>query len=249
MAARKRIDPIKLREKRAKIAAGVGGVLLLVVGAYEVPKILSQLNPKAPPAAKVSTGANPGPAGSTPLATVATSGLADTDVPPVAVASDGKLLSFGVFQTKNPFTPQVSATPTLPGAPAAPSTANRPGADVPGTPTPTTPTTPGTSTPTSTTPLTPPLATTPTTTTPTPAPTVAISVNGRVSRVLAEGTFPTGAPVFRLVSWQRGSAEIGIVGGSYATGGLTLTLQLGRPVTLKNTNDGKQYKLVLVSTP
>jgi hypothetical protein len=73
-------------------------------------------------------------------------------------------------------------------------------------------------------------------------------VNGVVSHVAAEDTFPSGSPVFRLVSWTKRSAGIGIVGGSYASGGAVLTIQVGKPVTLENTSDGRQYKLVLLST-
>jgi hypothetical protein len=78
---------------------------------------------------------------------------------------------------------------------------------------------------------------------------VAIAVNGLTSRVGVAGTFPANSPVFRLVSYQSGTAQIGIVGGSYAAGGSALTLQVGHPVTLQNTTDGKQYKLELLKTP
>jgi hypothetical protein len=78
---------------------------------------------------------------------------------------------------------------------------------------------------------------------------VTILVNGVVSKVGLAGTFPSGTPVFRLVAYRAGSAQVGIVGGSYAAGGSTLTLEVGRPVTLQNTTDGKQYKLELVKTP
>jgi hypothetical protein len=91
-----------------------------------------------------------------------------------------------------------------------------------------------------------PSATT-TTTTPT-QPTVSLSVNGVVSHVATGGTFPSGAPVFRLASWTKDSAQIAIVGGSYATGSGTLTLHVGEAVTLENQTDGKRYKLELLST-
>jgi hypothetical protein len=285
MAKKKRIDPIKQREKRAKIVAAVGGVLLIAVGFVEVPSVMSQLNKKPAAVSSAPVAATPGPGGALSLpqvgaapAGVASTGLTDTDAPPAASGADGQLVSFAAFQMKNPFSPQVSSTPVnsnppdptpLPGA--ATSTAVVPATGATATPastssTPSTPATPlsildtatgltpstGTS-PTTTVGTTPTTTagTTPTTTTPTPAtvPTVAISVNGNVSRVGTAGTFPTAAPVFRLASWQHGSAEITIVGGSYATGGQTLTLRLNQPVTLQNTNNGKQYKLVLVSTP
>jgi hypothetical protein len=74
-------------------------------------------------------------------------------------------------------------------------------------------------------------------------------VNGVVSHVASQGTFPAGAPVFRLASWTRDSAQVAIVGGSYASGGATLTLQIGQALTLENQSDGKRYKLELLSTP
>jgi hypothetical protein len=255
--AKKRIDPIKQREKRAKIAAGIGAVLLLAVMGYEIPSILKSMNKKPPPGAYATDAGNRNPDGSIALPNVSVGSgltgsgqLADTDVPPAT--DDGQLVSFSVFETKNPFAPQVSDTPDVPAAPSATggsaaSAADKPGADVP----PTTTTT--TAAPTATTPaptVVPPTATTPTTTTPTvaPQPTVQVKVDGVVSRVAKEGTFPTGSPVFRLVSFTADTAEIGIVGGSYATGDATLTLHLGRPITLQNQTDGKRYTLELVKT-
>ena len=81
------------------------------------------------------------------------------------------------------------------------------------------------------------------------APTVSISVNGSDSHVARGGTFPSSTPVFRLVSWTKGAARIGIVGGSYSTGDPTLELTIDKPVTLQNTSNGQRYKLVLLSTP
>ena len=72
--------------------------------------------------------------------------------------------------------------------------------------------------------------------------------NFHTVRVGVDGTFPMGTPVFRLVSFTKTTAEIGIVGGSYATGNQTLTLQLGHSLTLENTTDQKMYKLELVAT-
>jgi hypothetical protein len=254
MAAKKRVDPIKQREKRAKIAAGIGCLLFLVVGAIEVPSMMKMLNQKPPPGANATDAGNRNPDGSIPLPSVATSSglsssgeLANTDVPP---APDGsQLVAFSVFQTKNPFTPQGTVPGLVPNTPGTPA----PSGGTSTTPT-TTSTTPTTTTPTTTTPgsvvpgsAAPPTGTSPTTTTTAPS-TVTISVNGVVSHVGLQGTFPTGSPVFRLVSYTADSAQIGIVGGSYASGGATLTLQLGKSLTLQNTTDQKTYKLELVAT-
>jgi hypothetical protein len=257
---KKKVDPVKQREKRVKIAAIVGVVLFLAVAAYEIPSMLAVMNKKPPPGSTYDPGPSsvlPNISGGAPTAAATSGQLVNTDVPPSS--GEGQLVSFSVFQTKNPFTPQVSIAQTPPDSGAAPSAsgANKQGADVPTGAT-TTPTD-TTSTPTSTVPSvvppsqSPPSTTTPTTTTPastTPVqPTVAISVNGTVSRVSTEGTFPSGTPVFRLVSWSKGTAQIGIVGGSYATGDPTIALRVGTPVTLENQTDGKRYKIELLSTP
>jgi len=49
------------------------------------------------------------------------------------------------------------------------------------------------------------------------------------------------------VSVKRTSAKVGIAGGSISSGSSTVTLQLGKKVTLMNTADGTRYVLVLVS--
>jgi hypothetical protein len=252
---KKRVDAAKQREKRTKIAAIVGTVLMVLVAAYEIPPMLKIMNKKPPagttydPGPRTSVGGLPNVAGgaATTAAAAPSGQLVDTDLPPASGA--GQLVSFSVFETKNPFTPQVSNAGASSGSGAATSTtstsANKPGADVPTTsgPTTTTPTPPGVS---AVPPTQGPSGTT--TTTAAPQPTVSLSVNGVVSHVASGGTFPSGTPVFRLASWTKGSAQIAIVGGSYATGTGTLTLQVGQAVTLENQTDGKRYKLELLST-
>ena len=257
-AKKKRVDPVKQREKRVKIAAIVGTVLMVLVGAYEIPSMLAVMNKKPPGNTRYDPGPSLYPGGlpnvavgatGAPAAAAASGQLVDTDVPPASGA--GQLVSFSVFETKNPFTPQVSTAqaPSSTGTTTTsttPTTANKPGADVP----------PTTTTPTTTTPTTPPgvsavPSTQPpgsTTTTTAAQPTVSLSVNGVVSHVASGGTFPSGSPVFRLSSWTKGSAQIAIVGGSYASGTGTLTLHVGEKVTLQNQTDGKQYTVELLST-
>ena len=111
MAAKKKVDPIKQREKRAKIAAIGGVVLLLAVAAWQGPKMMKLMNqkPVVPPtsaAAPAGTSALPGTGA--PTTTTASGELADTDVPPAAL-DGGQLVSFDVFQTKDPFRPQVTS--------------------------------------------------------------------------------------------------------------------------------------------
>jgi hypothetical protein len=257
MAAKKKVDPIKQREKRAKIAAIGGVVLLLAVAGWQGPKMMKLMNqkPVVPPpsaAAPVGTSALPGATGSASTTTTPAGELADTDVPPAAL-DGGQLVSFDVFQTKDPFRPQVtnsdlagtsdagSTATQAPAGDAAPTTAG----DAPSM------TVPTTTTPATAVPSTPPASSTPeTTTTAKPAaPTVSISVNSITSRVSTGATFPSTKPVFRLVSWTKGTARIGIVGGSYSTGDPTLELTVNKAVTLQNTSDGQRYKLILLSTP
>lgn len=264
MATKKqRVDAMKQREKRTKVAAVVGVVLLVAVAAYEVPSMLALMNKKAPSGSTIDNGPSsvlPNLAGGAVAPAPPSGQLVNTDVPPSSGA--GQLVSFSVFQTKNPFTPQVSNAQPPPDSGAttsSPSTANKGGADVPGgtatAPTGTTSTPPATmpggsvvpsSAPAP--PATTPVSTTPTVTTPARQ-TVSISVNGAVSHVASQGTFPTGTPVFRLVAWSNGVAHVGIVGGSYASGDPTLTLHVGAPVTLENQSDGKRYRIELLSTP
>ena len=83
-----------------------------------------------------------------------------------------------------------------------------------------------------------------------PPTSAVISVNGNSAVVSLNTVFPvTGDPatdgIFRLVALTQTSARIAVVGGSYASGAATLTLRVGRPVTLANTADGKRYTLEL----
>jgi hypothetical protein len=59
--------------------------------------------------------------------------------------------------------------------------------------------------------------------------------------------FPAAQPVFKLVSLSEGQAKIAIAGGALASGAPTVTLKLGKAVTLVNTADGARYELKLVS--
>lgn len=256
MASKKtRIEDAKKRDKRSKIMLVALGVVLAAVAAYEVPSMLAVMNKKPPPGTTYDPGPSPvvpgsglpnvATAGATATPAAASGQLVNTDVPPASAA--GQLVTFEVFQTKNPFVPQVTSTDATVGTSTTPALPNH----QPTSTTSTTTTTSSPETPPSAVPSSGGSSTTPTTTTPAPppAPTVTISVNGVTSRVGVAGTFPTGAPVFRLVSFQTGTAQIGIVGGSYAAGGATIPLRVGQPVTLQNTTDGKQYKLELLKTP
>jgi len=79
------------------------------------------------------------------------------------------------------------------------------------------------------------------------APGIVISMNGIAVRIVVGSTFPSGDPIFRLVSFKHHRARIGLTSGSFANGKKTLLLLRGRPLTLLNTTAGTKYKLKLVS--
>jgi len=259
MPKKGKVDPIKQREKRARIMAAIGGVLLLAVGGYEVPSVLNASKGAAPPPASsiplthtttlpttTSASASSASSGGAAPAPKDSEGLVDPNAAPPSSAT--QLVSFSMFDTKDPFRPQVTTT--------AAGTATSPTSTTATSTNATTTTQLGTVVPpggssgagqTTTTPAGGGASTTTTTTTPS-GPTATIAVNGVRSTVAAQGTFPSSAPVFRLVSFTSDSAQVSIVGGSYASGDPALTLKLGQPVTLENTTDGKRYTLELVAT-
>ena len=114
----KKIDP-KAKAKRQKIYAGVGGVILLAVLAFQVPRTLKMMHPatRAPrarrprrrPARRRRRSARPRWAAATPPSTAAAApggdGITDPDaVPP---PQSGQLLAFGLFRSKDPFVQQL----------------------------------------------------------------------------------------------------------------------------------------------
>jgi len=283
---KKRVDPMKKKQQRQKVFVIVGGILLLGAFAFEA-KSLGLLGGKkaaAPPPVAAPAGTPttpnsltppglPGATGApTPVsATPGESGLADTD--PQLGAASGQLASFSVFETKNPFAPQVKtgqggstsppsddhAQPGDTGSGTGKTSGDTPPATAGDVPPPGASVTPaggdagdgtGNTGGTGTTPAGGgDGGTTGTSTTATDGATVTISVNGHPEKVGRDGTFPADSPVFRLVSFDKGKAEVGIVGGSYQSGDATLTLVKGKAVTLMNTSDDKRYKLVLLATP
>jgi hypothetical protein len=247
--AKKKVDPLQAKAaKQKKIAIG-GGVLLLLLVVLQGPGLMKKLKgPSGPdwrtaaPAA-TSTTATPGGlalptlGGAAPVAAAPTAGptaalVADT--PPTAAV--GQLASFGRFQSKDPFASQIPTvgTTTTP----VPTPPSAPGSGTGGTGG--TGATPGGG------PAAPP-------TPPAPAPTSAvISVNGIQGAVTAGADFPqasdaapTATPVFHLISLTQKTAKVAIAGGSYANGAPSLTLTVGKPVTLLNTADGSRYTLKL----
>lgn len=254
--ARKRSAAEVKAAKQKKIAIG-GAVLLLVVLGIQVPRTLKLMkgSSAAPPVAVSTTGAADttaapavpasgvaAPAATTPAApATAPAELADSD--PAPVAGPGQLVSFELFETKDPFAQQVD-----PNAVAAPpAAAPAPTADPAKVLVPTDPAAQGSgsvvppgSTPAQTPPPTPSVA---------PAAATSISVNGAAEDVPVDGTFPVADPSFLLVSLGTDgkSVKIGVAGGSYADGKSTIRLTMGKPLTLQNTASGARYELRLLA--
>lgn len=261
MAAPKRVDPLKAKAaKQKKIAIG-GFVLLLALLAFQGPKTMKLLQgpqPITPPAATTPTtptagtppataaGAPPAGApvtGGTPAAPAAElASVPDSDQAPVVDA--GQLATFERFSSKDPFAQQAQPVPSTKPAAAKPEE-TKPETDPTDTAKPADDagtdaggadggfTTGGTTAP--------------------PAPVLAtansIAVNGVSEDVAIAAEFPAAQPTFVLVSvaLDGKSAEIGIAGGQYASGGETLKLVLGKKITLQNTADGSRFELELLS--
>jgi hypothetical protein len=245
----KKIDP-KAKAKRQKIYAAVGGVLLLAVLAFQVPRTLKMMHPadassSSPPPATTSA-STPTPisapslsGGNAAVATAAPGGDGITDPDAVPPPQSGQLLAFGLFRSKDPFVQQLRLSgatgPTGAISSGGPTGASGPvaggsgGSGVGGGSTPTSP-------PAST-PATPA----------TPLTTAVISVNGAPESVQVGGTFPTADPYFKLVSLTKKGARLSIAGGTLENGAPTVTLTKNKALTLMNTADGTRYVLRLVS--
>jgi hypothetical protein len=241
----KKIDP-KAKAKKQKIYAAIGGVLLLGLLAFQVPRTMKMLHPPNTSGATASTAA-PATATTGPIAAPslgggnatavsssgADGGLGNPDAAPVP--QSGQLLAFGLFRTKDPFAQQLKlkcagGTCGTTTAPTGSSTTTTPSASTASS---------GASSGSSSRPVVPARA---------PATTAVILVNGNSESVQAGGQFPKADPVFTLVSVTATTAKIGIAGGSLESGSQTVTLKKNKPVTLMNTADGTRYLLRLVST-
>jgi len=232
----KKIDPLKAKQKKQKIVAALGAVILVAVLAYEVPSVMKHLNAKPPPGSVVGTTSTTATPTGTPslaaptlggssqtaaaAAPVSADGVTSGDVAPSA--QDGQLASFSRFETKDPFAPQIQTTPS--SGSASPSTNPSAGTPSSGSPSGSSGVPRGSA----------------------PAPgSAVISVNGTVMTVTAGGDFPATQPLFHLLSLTAHTARISIVGGSYANGAAAITLHENKPLTLMNTADGTRYKIIL----
>jgi hypothetical protein len=228
MAAKKPLTPAQQRERRARIAAIVLGVVFIGVAAIQGPKLMSQLQGKsaaAPVAAPAQTAASAaGTQGRTSLVS--------------APAAAGQLERFTRFASKDPFKALVKSID--PGAAAAgasgaagKASAGQKAAVVKGKKGSKSSAT-FTQTPSATAPGGPTV------------PAALILYNGKKKVVVLGSSFPSQQPVFRLVSLSLKTVQIGLVGGSFANGKTTMPLRRGKKITLSNSTTGKKFVLELL---
>jgi len=232
-------DARAARERKQKIFVAVGGVALLALLAFQLPRLLggsggseaaltttTATGPVAQ-AQATATQANAAQGATSPRATAAPVALA-AGTYPVASVSD-KLSSFGSFKRKDPFVQQVTAadlTATGGSTAAKPSGAKQPAKPAS---------------------VSKKFSLT-TKTAAVPALTV-ISVNGERQALQTGARFPSSDPVFVLVAEhpESKSVVVGVVGGAYSGGSETAKLVQGKPVSLVNTTTGARYRIVLVA--
>lgn len=224
------------KERRKKYFAIGGAVLLAAVLVIQVPRTMKLLNGASEETTSVTATA---PSSATapestaaptaqPVSATASDQLPDRNAEPAP--EDGQLMSFELFESKDPFVQQVedasaedatAATQTSQGAPSTQASTS-PTASSSG-------------------------QTASTQTSDQRKLSAVISVNGAQETVEVAHAFPSANPTFRLVSAGASAAKIGIAGGTLAGGGRTVTLKLGRRLTLVNTADGTRYVLALRS--
>ena len=252
----KKVSPAQAKAAKQKKIAIALSVLFVIVAAIQGPRMLKMLKGPSVPVAAATEASTPAPeataTATTPTALAPAGAPPEAGQPAVLASSDTAsedLLSFELFESKDPFTQQVDAEAQAASAVAtdpAEQTSAAPAASSP-------PASSGTAVSGAgaegeegggTAPATPFAPTAPAAEA---AAATTISVNGVSGQADVGKEFPTDDPIFVLVSTARNgkSAQIGIAGGSYANGERTITLKLGKPLTLQNTADGTRYELVL----
>ncbi|MEP6893149.1 MAG: hypothetical protein ABI927_05150 [Gaiellaceae bacterium] len=239
------------KARKQKIILAVGGVLLIGVLGFQLPKLLkhsSSSTAAAPTTVTTPDGSTtpaatpPSGSSSTPVnvsASTRSAQLAGVVIAPATTpaAGKGQLWSFSRFKAKDPFVPQVrDASSTSGSTPSSPSGGTGGAGGTGGTS--------GASTPTGGSSGTGGASGAPAA----PAAPIAYAtllVNGRPQQLTLKQQFPRFDPIFVLVKLIGKDARIGVAGGSFTVGN-TLLLELGKKVTLMNTTTGQRYVVKLV---
>jgi hypothetical protein len=259
MPRKKNIDAAAAKAKKQKIVLAVAAVLLLGVAAIQGPKLLGGGGTSAS-SAKNSTSGEPTTvtqettaALTTPApssASARSAAAVASDVKPAAVvagvglpaqpavrASSAQLVSFTLFEAKDPFVQAVTDDAGS-GAPQGASSAGPAGTGTPSAG-------PGSSVASGS-------STSPGSggTAPAPPPKylyATINLDDTPQQMTLKQTFPQDAPLFVLRGVTKKTANIAVAGGSFADS-KTITLKLNKKVTLVNTATGVRYVLKLVYT-
>jgi hypothetical protein len=227
------------KDRRKKKIAIVGLVLFIAVLAIQVPKTLKMMggnsgSPTAEPSATTT------PTATTAAATPASPGAPET-------ASSDQLVSFERFERKDPFRPQVSeeinTSAPVPAKRARGAKSEKPkqaSKPAPGRVPAERPKQRATTLPGGSKGRGEPARATVT--------GAVISINGGPGETIEVGAaFPAAQKLFRLVSLDARGAKIGVADGSLVGPAKTVTLELGKTLTLMNTADGARYRMRLLS--
>jgi hypothetical protein len=80
-----------------------------------------------------------------------------------------------------------------------------------------------------------------------PANTAVIELNGDVEGVDVGASFPASDPIFRLLSINDETAEVGLVTGSFSNGAETINVGIGETLVLVSDPDRSRYAIKLIS--
>lgn len=229
--APKKGDLSAQRERKKKVIAVFGAVILVALLAIQVPRTLKVINRGSggeSPAAAAARDEENKPDVTVPVAFQSQTSAAADATPAEA---SRQFASFERFAAKDPFAPQIresgkssskpgnaraaSKKPKLKKAKKAGAGAKRlrpTGAKQAALPT-----------------------------------SAVISIDGAREAVQVGARFPATQKLFVLVSLTPGAARIGIAEGSLVGGQETLTLERGKSITLENTASGTRYELRLIS--
>jgi hypothetical protein len=247
----KTLDTNAEKQRKQKILLAVGGVILLALLAIQLPKMMGG---SSAPSASRASGATGATGASGVTSSTASSSADETAatpsapaVPPGApravlvgvtvggtgraVADEGQLRVFTLFDAKDPFVQQLPAETSGATSPTGEPTLSD--------------TQPGSAGDEGDTGSAAPDGTAETAPEPAAPQFATLSVNGVVQPLEVEDTFPKKQPLFVLVGLKPKEAKIGIAGGAF-TDGETVAVGLGKNVTLVNTATGARYAIKLL---
>jgi hypothetical protein len=206
------------RERKQKIFVVVGGVLLLALLAFQLPRLLGGSSSTTAAPAEETTFAASDPTSAVPPR-VANVALVDSDRR--SGPAPGKLTSFSVFSPKDPFVQQVVTASSFGDAEAV----GKPKEEAAKTP------------PKGFTVGSSAAAVT----------IISVNSTRQALEPGATFPASDPVFVLVAEQPDAKAAVIGVAGGAYASGAKTTKLKVGKPLTLVNTTTGARYRIVLVA--